>query len=235
MTQIEAKYIDHMGTDLSTVNAARVSYDKRSEWEWVSLPDTNSYSTFDPKVRVLSARDTRLIKFLAKHKHTSPFNHVFASFHVKAPIFVARQLVKHEYLPWNEVSGRYVVFKGDFYTPTQFRMSAEDKKQGSGGDAEPDLNAEFTTVFTDGQMAALKSYEYCINAGMAEEQARARLPLDLMTQWYWSGSLGAFAKMCNLRCKEDTQYESRLVADQVSTIMQDLYPVSWSALMGETE
>jgi len=224
MTQITTTYIDHMGTDLSTVNAARVSYDKRSDWEY-----------HDSQTMRLSGRDTRLIKFLAKHKHTSPFNHVFASFHVKAPIFVARQLVKHEYLPWNEVSGRYVVFKGDFYTPTQFRMSAEDKKQGSGEDAEPDLNAKFTTIFTDGQMAALKYYEYCINAGMAEEQARARLPLDLMTQWYWSGSLGAFAKMCNLRCKEDTQYESRLVADQVSTIMQDLYPVSWSALMGETE
>ena len=220
MTQITTTYIDHMGTDLSTVNAARVSYDKRSDWEY-----------HDSQTMRLSGRDTRLIKFLAKHKHTSPFNHAFASFHVKAPIFVARQLVKHEYLPWNEVSGRYVVFKGDFYTPTQFRMSAEDKKQGSGGDAEPDLNAEFTTVFTDGQMAALKSYEYCIKAGMAEEQARARLPLDLMTQWYWSGSLGAFAKMCRLRCKEDTQYESRVVADQVSTIMQDLYPVSWAALM----
>ena len=219
-TQIKTTYIDHMGTDLSTVNAARVSYDKRSEWEY-----------HDSQTMRLSGRDTRLIKFLAKHKHTSPFNHAFASFHVTAPIFVARQLVKHEYLPWNEVSGRYVVFKGDFYTPTQFRMSAEDKKQGSGEDADPDLNAKFTTVFTDGQMAALRDYEYCIKMGMAEEQARARLPLDLMTQWYWSGSLGAFAKMCNLRCKEDTQYESRLVADQVSTIMQDLYPVSWAALM----
>ena len=219
MTQIEVKYIDHCGSDLSTVNAARVSYDKRSDWEY-----------HDSQTMRLSGRDTRLIKFLAKHKHTSPFNHAFASFHVKAPIFVARQLVKHEYLPWNEVSGRYVVFKGDFYTPTQFRMSAEDKKQGSGGDAEPDLNAEFTTVFTDGQRAALKSYEYCIKAGMAEEQARARLPLDLMTQWYWSGSLGAFAKMCNLRCKEDTQYDSRIVANQISTIMQDLYSVSWAAL-----
>ena len=218
--QIATTYIDHMGTDLSTVNAARVSYDKRSEWEY-----------HDSQTMRLSGRDTRLIKFLAKHKHTSPFNHAFASFHVTAPIFVARQLVKHEYLPWNEVSGRYVVFKGDFYTPTQFRMSAEDKKQGSGEDADPDLNAKFTTVFTDGQMAALRDYEYCIKMGMAEEQARARLPLDLMTQWYWSGSLGAFAKMCNLRCKEDTQYESRLVADQVSTIMQDLYPVSWAALM----
>jgi thymidylate synthase (FAD) len=217
---ITATLIDHMGSDLSVVNAARVSYDKRSDWEY-----------HDSQTMRLSGRDTRLIKFLAKHKHTSPFNHAFASFHVKAPIFVARQLVKHEYLPWNEVSGRYVVFKGDFYTPTQFRMSAEDKKQGSGGDAEPDLNAEFTTVFTDGQMAALKSYEYCIKAGMAEEQARARLPLDLMTQWYWSGSLGAFAKMCNLRCKEDTQYESRVVADQISEMMSELYPVSWAALM----
>ena len=225
MTQIRVTYIDHCGTDLSTVNAARVSYDKESDWDY-----------HDSQTMRLSQRDTRLIKFLAKHKHTSPFNHTFTSFRVKAPIYVARQLVKHEYLPWNEVSGRYVVFKGEFYTPEKFRMAAADKKQGSGEDATPELNAVFTTVFNEGQKAALADYEYCIRKGMSEELARSRLPLDLMTQWYWSGTLGAFAKMCNLRCKEDTQYESRVVADQVSTIMQGLYPVSWAALMkGETE
>ena len=251
--QIKTTYIDHMGTDLSTVNAARVSYDKKSFGETIEYdifhddPDTIKASVAKYKAegwvvtsdvdawKIIISRplvgDARLIKFLAKHKHTSPFNHAFASFHIKAPIYVARQLVKHEYLPWNEVSGRYVVFKGEFYTPEQFRMAAADKKQGSGEDAETKLNAKFTGIFTDGQMSALRDYEYCIKMGMAEEQARARLPLDLMTQWYWSGSLGAFAKMCNLRCKEDTQYESRLVADQVSTIMQDLYPVSWDSLM----
>ena len=229
MTQIQTTYIDHCGTDLSTVNAARVSYDKKSDWDVCYNNDMFTGQN------VLSRRDTRLIKYLAKHKHLSPFNHAFASFHVKAPIFVARQLVKHEYLPWNEVSGRYVVFKGEFYTPEQFRMAAVDKKQGSGEDATPELNTEFTSIFTKGQLSALKDYEKCISMGMSEELARARLPLDLMTQWYWSGTLGALAKMCNLRLKEDTQYESRLVAQQIDAQMRELYPVSWTALVGETE
>ena len=226
MTQIETTYIHHCGDDLTTVNSARVSYDKESEWDVCYNNDMFTGQN------VLSSRDTRLVGFLSKHKHLSPFNHAFATFRVKAPIYVARQLVKHEYMPWNEVSGRYVVFKGEFYTPKQFRMSAADKKQGSGEDATPELNAVFTSVFTEGQQAALLDYEYCIRMGMAEEQARSRLPLDLMTQWYWSGTLGAWAKMCNLRLKEDTQYESRLVAQQIDAKMRELYPVSWTALVG---
>jgi thymidylate synthase (FAD) len=211
---IEATYIDHMGSDLSVVNAARVSYRKR-------------HTEFDER------RDTKLIKYLAKHKHYSPFNHTFITYHVKAPIYVARQLVKHEYMPWNEVSGRYVVFEADFYQPEQFRMSAEDKKQGSGGDAPDDLNAEFLTIFTEEQQRAITAYKKCLEMGMAEEQARSRLPLDLMTEWYWSGTLKAFHKMCSLRCKPDTQYESRLVADQISEKMAPLFPVSWAALTGD--
>ena len=227
--QIKVTYIDHCGSDLSTVNAARVSFGKGSSWE-------EPFEDCDASLLRLSDRDTKLINYLAKHKHISPFNHTFASFHVKAPIFVARQLVKHEYLPWNEVSGRYVVFKGEFYTPEKFRMAAVDKKQGSGEDATPELGVVFTSIFNEGQKAALTDYEYCIRMGMSEELARSRLPLDLMTQWYWSGTLGAFAKMCNLRCKPDTQYESQLVANQIDTIMSDLYPVSWGALTkGETE
>ena len=223
MTQIKATYLDHMGSDLSVVNAARVSFGKKSDWEFSALREG------------LLERDAKLIKYLAKHKHTSPFNHAFASFHAKAPIYCARQLVKHEYLPWNEVSGRYVVFKGEFYTPEQFRMAAEDKKQGSGEDATTELNAVFTGVFNEGQKSALADYEYCLRMGMSEELARSRLPLDLMTEWHWSGTLGAWAKMCKLRCKEDTQYESRVVANQISEVMGKLYPVSWGALMGHDD
>ena len=225
MTQIKAEYIHHCGDDITTVNAARVSYDKESAWEV-------DYDVVPCGLEKLSNRDARLIKYLAQHKHLSPFNHAFVSFRAKAPIYCARQLVKHEYLPWNEVSGRYVVFKGEFHTPEQFRMAAADKKQGSGEDASPELNAVFTSVFTDGQQAALADYEYCIRMGMSEELARSRLPLDLMTQWFWSGTLGAWAKMCKLRCAPDTQYESRVVANQISEVMGKLYPVSWAALMG---
>ena len=241
MSKIEVNYIDHCGSDLTTVNAARVSFGKKSEWELVSLPETNRYSTFDPKVEKLSDRDTKLIKYLAKHKHISPFGHAFASFHIKAPIFVARQLVKHKFLRWNEISRRYVDNELEFYQPETWRRRSADKKQGSDNTVSIDVtwydrDDGYNSWPEDAWFIALEAYQKMLELGVAPEQARMVLPQSTMTEWYWSGSLDAFADMCRLRCKEDTQYESRLVADQVSTIMQDLYPVSWSALMGgETE
>jgi thymidylate synthase (FAD) len=229
MTQITATLVDHMGSDLSVVNAARVSFGKKSEWELVSLPETNRYSTFDPKIEKLSDRDTKLIKYLAKHKHISPFGHAFASFHIKAPIFVARQLVKHKFLRWNEISRRYVDDEPEFYVPDVWRGRSADKKQGSDGESGTIIDPQFINN------QAMTVYKNLLKENVAPEQARMVLPQSTMTEWYWSGSLDAFADMCRLRCKEDTQYESRLVADQVSTIMQDLYPVSWAALMGEAK
>jgi len=218
MTQITTTYIGHMGSDLTTVNAARVSFGKKSQFEGrVGGPN------------VLSERDTKLVKYLAKHKHISPFGHAFASFHIKAPIFVARQLVKHKFLRWNEISRRYVDDEPEFYMPDVWRGRSEDKKQGSDG------VVEFEDDYEE-EMALDKSYyEYLLYWGVAPEQARMVLPQSTMTEWYWSGSLDAFADMCRLRCKEDTQYETRLVADNISEEMGKLYPVSWSALMGETE
>ena len=238
MTQITTTYIDHMGSDLSVVNAARVSFGKKSHFEGrVGGPN------------VLSERDTKLVKYLAKHKHISPFGHAFASFHIKAPIFVARQLVKHKFLRWNEISRRYVDDEPEFYVPDVWRGRSADKKQGSSDEVITEFLVQGADRYTpdriksmmdidDGydsvmQESCLSLYRDFIKAGVAPEQARMVLPQSTMTEWYWSGSLDAFADMCRLRCKEDTQYESRLVADQVSTIMQDLYPVSWSALMGE--
>ena len=212
---ITVTYIDCMGSDLSVVNAARVSFGKKADWEY-----------HDSQTMRLAERDTKLIKYLAKHKHISPFGHAFASFHVKAPIFVARQLVKHKFLRWNEISRRYVDDEPEFYVPDVWRGRSADKKQGSEGVWHPNHSTLDTTM---GQLKDL--YDQMIYDGCAPEQARMVLPQSTMTEWYWSGSLDAFADMCRLRCKEDTQYESRLVADQVSTIMQDLYPVSWSALM----
>ena len=218
-TIITATYIDHCGSDLSTVNAARVSFGKQSEWD-VDY-DTPEFTGKN----VLSDRDTKLIRYLANHKHISPFGHAFASFHVKAPIFVARQLVKHQYLRWNEISLRYVDDGFEFYVPAQWRGRSADKKQGSEGVVYPTTDVPFNNH------TALRTYNELLYEGVAPEQARMVLPVSTMTEWYWSGSLDAFADMCRLRCKEDTQYESRLVADQISTIMQDLYPVSWDALM----
>lgn len=218
MTQIAVTYIDSMGSDLSVVNAARVSFGKKADWEY-----------HDSQTMRLAERDTKLIKYLAKHKHISPFGHAFASFHIKAPIFVARQLVKHKFLRWNEISRRYVDDEPEFYMPDVWRGRSADKKQGSDGEAGTTIDPQFINN------QAMTVYKNLLKENVAPEQARMVLPQSTMTECYWSGSLDAFADMARLRCKEDTQYESRLVADQVSTIMQDLYPVSWAALMGETE
>jgi thymidylate synthase (FAD) len=222
---IKATYVDHMGSDLSVVNAARVSFGKKShctETKWVEMGDWSG------DMPVVDDRDTKLIKYLAKHKHISPFGHAFASFHIKAPIFVARQLVKHKFLRWNEISRRYVDDEPEFYTPDVWRGRSADKKQGSEGEVKDFWVSDETNSQNDNIFAL---YRDMLLEGVAPEQARMVLPQSTMTEWYWSGSLDAFADMARLRCKEDTQYESRVVADQVSTIMQDLYPVSWAALM----
>jgi len=215
---IKATYVDHMGSDLSVVNAARVSFGKKSQFEGrVGGPN------------VLSERDTKLVNYLAKHKHLSPFGHAFASFHVKAPIFVARQLVKHKFLRWNEISRRYVDDDPEFYVPDVWRGKSADKKQGSEGEVK--LGTLDNAIVTDSPYEALCAYKSLLQAGVAPEQARMVLPQSTMTEWYWSGSLDAFASMCRLRCASDTQYESRVVADQISEKMEELFPVSWVALM----
>jgi thymidylate synthase (FAD) len=224
---IKATYIDHMGTDLSVVNAARVSFGKKSEWDWdykeLRMGDGEWVNTEE---KHLSDKDTKLIHYLAKHKHMSPFGHAFASFHVKAPIFVARQLVKHKFLRWNEISRRYVDDEPEFYVPDVWRGRAEDKKQGSSGEVKIPY-----MVPHEFNKSALYEYETLLESGVAPEQARMVLPQSTMTEWYWSGSLDAFADMCRLRCKEDTQYETRLVAVMIGEIMEDLFPVSWKALV----
>ena len=216
---IEATYIDSMGSDLSVVNAARVSFGKKSEWE------RGVYFAQD----VLSERDTKLINYLAKHKHISPFGHAFASFHVKAPLFVARQLVKHKFLRWNEISRRYVDSDPEYYTPV-LREAVTDKKQGSGCEIG---NPLLDQVIYQQQIESTKQYRYLLKVGVCEEQARVVLPLNSMTEWWWSGSLDAFADMCRLRCASDTQAETRLVADDISKKMSELFPVSWEALLND--
>ena len=234
MVAITATYIDHMGSDLSVVNAARVSFGKKSEWD---VDYDNDMFTGE---NVLSDRDTKLIHYLAKHKHISPFGHAFASFHIKAPIFVARQLVKHKFLRWNEISRRYVDDEPEFYVPEVWRGKSADKKQGSDGVVEL---FEFTFEIADHQYygdshdnglyaSALGVYKVLLKQGVAPEQARMVLPQSTMTEWIWSGSLDAFSSMCRLRCASDTQYETRIVADQISEKMKELFPVSWTALMG---
>ena len=216
---IKATLMNYMGSDVTVVNAARVSFGKKTN---------NNYTT---------DKDNKLIWYLAEHKHMSPFGHCFASFHVKAPIFVARQLVKHKFLRWNEISRRYVDDEPEFYEPKTWRGRAKDKKQGSDGVIEnasrflcewDEIYCTFTDIDTN--QLCLAAYHELLAQDVAPEQARMVLPQSTMTEWYWSGSLDAFADMCNLRTTDDTQYETRLAAILLSNKMLELFPVSWYEL-----
>ena len=225
---IEVTYINHMGDDLSVVNAARVSFGKKSKLVCTNLV----LGTYD-----MSNGDKKLINYLAKHRHMSPFGHAFASFHIKAPIFVARQLVKHKFLRWNAISRRYVDDEPAFYEPDVWRGRSADKKQGSAGEVElrgDSFGVGYEPWWGDGslQETTLYIYKDLLEQGVCPEQARMVLPQSTMTEWYWSGSLDAFADMCRLRITPDTQYESKQVALGIDKKMLKLFPVSWKALEG---
>ena len=207
--------VDHMGTDLSVVNAARVSFNKKATWGH-HVPGQGIFELED--------RDKKLIRYLAKHGHWTPFGHATLSYHIKAPIFVARQLVKHQVgLVWNEVSRRYVDTEVEFYEPTKWRLAAEDKKQGSS-----DETVEYSVY--PAHVFAKECYENMLKRGIAPEMARMVLPQSMMTEWYWSGTLMAFARVCNLRCKPDAQVETQMVANQIDKLAEGLFPTSWKAL-----
>ena len=205
---MNVKLVDHMGSDLSVVNAARVSFAKE-------------HKEFDEK------GDTKLINYLAKHNHWSPFGHASMQFHIKAPVFVARQLVKHQVgLVWNEVSRRYVDNEPEFYTPNEWRGAAENKKQGSSNET---IEYSVLPAYT----FAKQCYQNMLNKGIAPEMARMVLPQSMYTEWYWSGTLYAFARVCNLRCKPDAQKETQNVGWGIDKHARELFPASWDALRNE--
>ena len=201
--------VDKMGTDLSVVNAARVSYSKTKK-------------TFEQS-------DEKLIKYLAEHEHWSPFAHASLQFRIKAPIFVARQLVKHQVgLVWNEVSRRYVDHAPELYKPDSWRGRPQNSKQGSDGEVKLDQTIEHNMETT--MVSCLILYNSLLQKGVAPEQARMVLPQSMMTEWYWSGTLYAFARVCNLRCKPDTQKETQDVAIQIHALADEAFPYCWKYL-----
>jgi thymidylate synthase (FAD) len=210
---MNVELVDSMGSDLSVVNAARVSFGKVH--------------------KKLTDGDKKLINYLAKHGHWTPFGHASMSFHIKAPIFVARQLVKHQVgLVWNEISRRYVEDAPDYWMPELWRSKPVDKKQGSGDRKIEWLGREErvgAAVRKSCDMAR-ETYNRMLDAGVAPEQARMVLPQNTYTEWYWTGSLYAFARVCNLRCQEDAQKETRDVCWDIDNLTRDLFPVSWPAL-----
>ena len=223
IADIEVSYVQHCGSDLQVANAARVSFDKESDWEVSSAPKFLG----DEQINILSERDMKLIRYLANHKHFSPFNHSFITTRIKAPIFVARQLVKHKFLPWNEVSRRYVDDEPEFYMPS-LRMKADNVKQGSSEELMPVLWEQSAKEHMKNMLAY---YTAAVASGMAPEVARAFLPQNMMTTWYWSGTLGAYCDMLRLRLDPHTQAESRIVAEKVKEIITPLFPVSVPALL----
>ena len=209
--------IDTMGSDLTVVNAARVSFGK--------------------KKTKFTKGDGSLINYLAKHNHWTPFGHCTLQYHIKAPMFVARQLGKHQVgLVWNEISRRYVDSEPEFYHPEEWRLKADDKKQGSSDEVwqatdEWDIIDDPDIAYENRCLDAKKLYLHWVNnLNICPEQARMVLPQSTYTEWYWTGTLMAFARICNLRCKEDTQKETRELCYTIDELASDKFPVSWKAL-----
>ena len=229
MNGMEVTLIDHMGSDLTVVNAARVSFNKESDWE--SIPEAG------PVRDLLKESDEKLINYLAKHNHWTPFAHTSLQFRIKAPIFVARQLGKHQVgLVWNEISRRYVDYEPEFYYPEYWRGRPENKKQGS-SEEEIDINPPTGSgrAMVDDYHHAMQrcnwTYQQLLRKGVAPEMARMVLPQSMFTEWYWTGSLVSFARICSLRIKVDAQEETRDIASLIEVECAKCFPTSWEALI----
>ena len=221
---MKVEYVDHMGDDLAVIDAARVSFNKESTWE--ILKDNDGTTK-----KVLNNKDARLLKYLAEHKHWTPFAHPQVTLRLTFPIYVARQLAKHQVGGVvNEVSRRYVAYTPELEVPNQWRRSAENVKQGSSDQLVP-IDPSFQAQIDKTMKATTQLYEDLLLAGVCPEQARVVLPVCSETTWIWTGSLMFFARVCKLRLDPHAQRETRDVAERISRIMEELFPESWQALM----
>jgi thymidylate synthase (FAD) len=204
--------LDKFGDDLTVVNAARVSFHKESN--------------------VMTEGDKKLINYLAKHEHITPFFHPQARFRIKMPIFVSRQWYKHSIgFARNEVSRRYVDFTPECWVPAAEEIRERDPKAKQGSKDTPVSEAEEAhRIISEHTNAAIKTYEELLSKGVAPEIARTTLPQSMYTEFYETGSLSAFARLCNLRLDPSAQKEIRDYADAIDKIMSELFPVSWAAL-----
>ena len=197
---MQAQLINYFGDDLMITNAARVSYGK-------------SKNVFDEK-------DEKLINFLVEHKHVAPFRHPQLQFRIECPIFVERQLFKHQVgMSANSISGRYVDFSDNYFIIEKLRKQSKSSKQGSEGEIDsPEL---LEKIYNFVQQSSSLYKELC-DAGVAKEQARAILPLCLETQFIWTGSLLSFIHFWNLRLKTDTQEETRIIALEMLNLVKSI-------------
>lgn len=209
---MKVELLDSMGSDLTVANAARVSFHKQHD-SFVS-------------------DDARLIGYLATHKHWTPFAHVILQFRISAPVFVARQLAKHQVGGvWNEVSRRYVDGPPDLFLPDEWRTRPASIKQGSAGALDADLQDEVTRSVMDHHSYATVLYKWMLDNGVCPEQARMILPQSMHTEWWWTGSLAFFARVCSLRLDPHSQVETREIAERIQSLARTVAPVSWNALI----
>lgn len=228
---MKVELISSMGDDLSPVQAARVSFDKQSNWS-------------DPLTKELSERDKKLISYLAKHKHTSCFEHQSATLRLRVPIFIARQIQRHRTFAYNEISRRYVDNPPEFFWPDKWRKRAENVKQGSsdevvtalvGNHSYDDPFGEQPIPMETAQKIVLSSavgmYDLMLKNNVAPELARMILPQNMYTEFYMTGNLRNWAHFLKLRLDGHAQLEVQQVAQQVADILTPLFPVSMEALL----
>lgn len=209
------QYVTHMGDDAFVCNMARVTVSK------MIVIDT---------MGSLAEKDKRLLNYLAKHKHTSPFYHPYISLRVNAPIPIARQIMKHQIgLSYNEVSRRIDTSEPGFFVPKYFRTASRSIKQGSTDDTHPQNRALIIEMQRLVKRAA-DLYQEFIDVGVCPEQARLLLPQAMMTTFVMTGSLYAFYHFYHLRYTTNAQHEIRWYADSIALIMHRLYPHAWTAL-----
>ena len=225
--------IDYMGSDLTVCNAARVSFNKETEWEVDKeaadrLAATGSSAPVSELVR-LGENDQKLIRYLAKHNHWTPFAHPQITLRIKAPISVRTQFFKHKQgFVENEISRRYVSYTPEFYYPRWRGKPTNGAKQGSEDFIQ--LSVMDEKKYLDAVQSCVDSYDRLLEAGVAPEQARFILPQGMYTEWYWTGSLAAYARFYKQRIDEHAQWEIRQYAEAIGNVIQPLFPVSWENL-----
>lgn len=235
---MQVEYVAHSGNDLLVVDAARASFGKQSQWEVVGeygVGSPNSDTAVMFPVYGLSDKDKKLLDYLAREKHILPFRHPQITLRCKAPIFLARQLGKHQVgMSWSEESRRYITTEPEFFWPDKWRKKADNVKQGSSDETASydGLYIAGATTFSVEEMADMtkQMYNEMLAAGIAPEQARMVLPQNMMTTWVWTGSLLSFYQMYKLRAEAHAQREAQQFASMVKDTVRPLYPEAWDSL-----
>jgi len=226
--------MDHMGSDLTVCNAARVSFNKESEWglDFDAIARLKSCPYNKDDVRLLKEKDEKLIRYLAKHNHWTPFAHPQITLRVKAPVSIRTQFFKHKQgFVENEISRRYVSYEPEFYSPTWRGKPTDGAKQGSEDFVTEETRTNlYDAIYRESCETALHVYNTLIEKGIAPEQARFVLPQGMYTEWYWTGSLAAYARFYKQRKDDHAQWEIREYANAVGKIIEPYFPVSWKHL-----